>query len=510
MAFTRYTGVIILAMLLGYVTSRPGLQCSYDASSIKLNSLNPVSQEIMEKMEGGLTITTYVNLLEGNFYRGAPSERNSDANRFKKFIRFKPKIQMNYVYYYADAGNEVLEDRFPDLNTQQRAWKMAVMEDLDIEMFLSPEQVAQQVDLSGEKYRFVRLLERESGEKTFLRIFDDSYIYPREGEISTAMKRLVTKAPKVVFLTGHGERDIQRAGDRDYYTFAIDPTFRHSLINQGFDVDSITLMGDRPIPMDIDVLVVADLQRPLSTDELAQLEEYIAKGGNIVIGGEPGKSDLMNPLTASLGVSFLPGTLVQPTKAYDDNLLVCSFVEEGVNVVTPLRGLWQQKYGVTMPGAAALSYKNGHGFNVYPLLKTKDEGSWNELTTVNFTDEKAVLNPEIGEQEQSYPTMLALTRNVGDREQRIFVLGDVDCISNAELLMSRVGMKTSNFSLITGMFRWLSYGEFPIVLSNIPPVDTVLELSKDTVPYAKFAFTWGLPILFALGYFGVWFKRRRR
>ena len=23
---------------------------------------------------------------------------------------------MNYVYYYADAGNEVLEDRFPDLN----------------------------------------------------------------------------------------------------------------------------------------------------------------------------------------------------------------------------------------------------------------------------------------------------------------------------------------------------------------------------------------------------------
>ncbi len=46
MAFTRYTGVVILAMLLGYVTSRPGLQCSYDASSIKLNSLNPVSQRL--------------------------------------------------------------------------------------------------------------------------------------------------------------------------------------------------------------------------------------------------------------------------------------------------------------------------------------------------------------------------------------------------------------------------------------------------------------------------------
>ena len=510
MAFTRYAGVIVLAMLLGYVTSRPGLQCSYDASLIKQNSLNPVSQEIMEKMEGGLTITTYVNLLEGNFHRGAPAERNRDASQFKKFIRFKPKIRMNYVYYYADAGNEVLEERFPDLNTQQQAWKMAVMEDLDIEMFLAPEQVAQQVDLSGEKYRFVRLLERESGEKTFLRIFDDSYVYPKEGEIATAMKRLVTKAPKVAFLTGHGERDIQRAGDRDYYTFAIDPTFRYSLINQGFDVESITLSGGRAIPTGIDVLVIADLQQPLSADELARVEEYIAKGGNIVIGGEPGKSALMNPLTASLGVRFLPGTLVQPTKAYDDNLLVCSFTEEGVKVVTPFQGLWRQKYGITMPGAAALSYETGNGFDVYPLLKTQDAGSWNELTTVNFMDEKAVLNPEIGEKEESFPTMLALTRTVGGREQRVFVMGDVDCISNAELLMSRVGMRVNNFSLISGMFRWLSDGEYPIVLSGVPPVDTVLELNKDTVPYVRIAFTWGLPILFALGYFGVWFKRRRR
>jgi hypothetical protein len=181
-----------------------------------------------------------------------------------------------------------------------------------------------------------------------------------------------------------------------------------------------------------------------------------------------------------------------------------------VKVVTPFQGLWRQKYGITMPGAAALSYETGNGFDVYPLLKTQDAGSWNELTTVNFMDEKAVLNPEIGEKEESFPTMLALTRTVGSREQRVFVMGDVDCISNAELLMSRVGMRVNNFSLISGMFRWLSDGEYPIVLSGVPPVDTVLELNKDTVPYVRIAFTWGLPILFALGYFGVWFKRRRR
>ena len=41
------------------------------------------------------------------------------------------------------------------------------------------------------------------------------------------------ESPQGRFSDRAGERDIQRAGDRDYYTFAIDPTFRHSLINQG-------------------------------------------------------------------------------------------------------------------------------------------------------------------------------------------------------------------------------------------------------------------------------------
>ena len=105
--------------------------------------------------------------------------------------------------------------------------------------------------------------------------------------------------------------------------------------------------------------------------------------------------------------------------------------------------------------------------------------------------------------------MLALTRNVGDREQRIFVLGDVDSISNAELLMSRVGMKTSNFSLITVCSGWLSYGEFPIVLSNIPPVDGV-GIRVRTRYLMRNLLSWDYPSCSRWGYFGVWFKRRRR
>ena len=58
------------------------------------------SQDIIKKMEGGLTITTYVNILDGYMYYGLPSSVKSDMNRFKMYRRFKPEIDMKYVYYY--------------------------------------------------------------------------------------------------------------------------------------------------------------------------------------------------------------------------------------------------------------------------------------------------------------------------------------------------------------------------------------------------------------------------
>ncbi|MEI3423262.1 MAG: hypothetical protein V8R91_20660 [Butyricimonas faecihominis] len=52
---------------------------------------------------------------------------------------------------------------------------------------------------------------------------------------------------------------------------------------------------------------------------------------------------------------------------------------------------------------------------------------WNQLQTVNFIDDKVELNPETGEVERSYVTALALSRQFGEKRQKIVVLGDADC-----------------------------------------------------------------------------------
>ena len=43
---------------IGIFSSRPVFKCYYDATHTKVNTLTPNSQEIINKLEGGLTITT--------------------------------------------------------------------------------------------------------------------------------------------------------------------------------------------------------------------------------------------------------------------------------------------------------------------------------------------------------------------------------------------------------------------------------------------------------------------
>lgn len=68
----KYAGVVMAAMLMGYITSRPHFMSFYDATHTKMRTLTPNSQDIVARMDGKLTITTFVNILEENYWAGLP------------------------------------------------------------------------------------------------------------------------------------------------------------------------------------------------------------------------------------------------------------------------------------------------------------------------------------------------------------------------------------------------------------------------------------------------------
>lgn len=507
--FTRYFAVIGGALFIGYLSSLPVSKVYYDATALKTNTLTPGSQQVVKKLDGGLTITTYMNILDENYGSALPSQLKSDFELFEQYVRFKPEIKMKYVYYYAPSVEPSFSDRFLELQGKERAEHICKIMELDFDMFLSTEEIDQIIDLKSEGYRFVRILKRENGQKTTLRLYNDMMKHPSETEITSALKRFLVPAPKVAFLTGHGERNVNSAGERYYYTFARSIYFRQSLINQGFDATELNVK-DQDIPEDINILVIADMRSSLSPEEMAKLERYIERGGNLFILGEPNRQEAMNPLLSKFGVELMPGTLVQLHEDHLPSIITAKLTDHAAAQCFRYKQLKGWGGSLVMPDASPLRYSTNSGYEVKPLAMTLEKGSWNELETTDFLDGELSINASIGELEQSYPVVLSLTRQRGDKEQRIVITGDADCISNGELANSRNGIFAINFNFITETFKWLSYGEFPIDTSRPDTVDNTIFLSRKASPWIKFFAMGVIPFILAFAGFMVWYRRKGR
>lgn len=470
----RNIGVILLACVLGYFSSMPKLKGYFDTTATKVNTLTPNSQEIIAKMKGGLTITTYVNVLEraGAWYASG-SFLLPDMQRFEQYTRFKPEIKMKYVYYYDTCNNPMLDQRFPGMTLKEKFQEMCKY-GIDSNKVKTPEEIRSMIDLSGEGNTFVRLVERESGEKTWLRVYNDMMRFPSEREISAAFKRLVMKLPVVGILTGHGEREYTSDKDRDYSAFTADKTFRYALINQGFDVEYVTL--DNPIREDINILVIAENRESLTSEEEAMLQRYIDRGGNLFILGEPRRREVMAPLFAKFGFEQVEGQLVkQDTNLHPDVILSYPTVEAD-SIAYEFGYMRLGGQVLVASGVSGLRQVADKGYKVTEVFKSDTIGSWNEVETTDFVDDTIRLNPAAGEVERSYSTIVALSREINGKEQRILLSGDADYISNGGLSSNHRGVEASNFSLVTGGFFWLSNDEVPIDVRRPALPDNYLRL----------------------------------
>ncbi|MBE9602433.1 Gldg family protein [Pedobacter sp. MC2016-24] len=503
----RYLTVFLVAIVLGYFSAQPSFKAYYDATRAKVNTLTKSSQEVMSKLDGGFTITTYSNMLDPTGYTALPIGYKNDVSSFNQYIRFKPEIKLNYKYYYEPTENPMLDRMYPKLDAKQRLDTLIKLNNWNFDI-VPYGDLKNEVSLKEENFRFVRVLERENGQKTFLRIFDDMRRLPSEAEITAAIKRLVMKLPVVGFVHGHGERDSNGETDRGYKTIARLKTFRYSLINQGFDFKDLTL--DQPIPQDIKIIVIAEPKNGYRAEEQANLDQYIARGGNLIIAGEPGREQQMNAITANLGVKFLPGRLVKPAVKFQSDLMLMRPTQAAIDFSPHFKLMNKMEEVLSMPSANALEYQEDKGFKVTPLFRTDSVGSWNEIETTNFVDDSVKLNPAAAEVEKSYPTVLALSRKIRDKEQKIIITGDADWMSNGELGMQRNDVRASNYSLIVASFFWLSNGEVPIDMRRDDPIDNALHLTVGAWAFFGLFLKWGIPLGMLAASLIIWIRRRGR
>ena len=100
------------------------------------------------------------------FYYASGYFFKPDEERFEQYLRFKPDIKLEYVYYYDTCANELLDKRYPGMSLREKMVEVCKIYDLDTNKFLTPAEIRAKIDLSSEGNTFIRQMVRENGEKT--------------------------------------------------------------------------------------------------------------------------------------------------------------------------------------------------------------------------------------------------------------------------------------------------------------------------------------------------------
>jgi ABC-2 type transport system permease protein len=496
---SRYLMIVVSALAIGYLTSRPAMICYLDTTDHKTNTLTPGAQKIIKDLGADkLEITVYNNLLDNRSYLGMPSIRNKFLSIWEPYVRFKNDITFNYVMYYDEPlANNYFSKAYPGKSLKDIAAMNARSYRMDLDKFMSPEDISKTIDLKPELNRFVMQLKYKN-RKTFLRIYDDMRVFPSETEVTAAFKRLQqAKIPKIAFLTGQLERNVNKTGDREYKNIANLKTFRYALINQGFDVDTVSVETTE-VPSWVSTLVIADPKVSFPAAALASIQKYIDNGGNLLIMGEPGKQQVLNPLLQQFNVQLMEGSIAQPSANLAPDLVLNEITPTAAGFTKFISKSAADSIPVSTPGATGITYVSGGKYQIKPLLKTNKDKSWIKMKKMVTDSAEMVFSAADGDQRTSVATAVSLTRNINGKEQRIVVTGDADVMSNTELL--RYNVKTANFAFNIGLFSWLSYGEFPVDTSRPDAKDDRLNVSSEKVSQLNIRFVWILPaILLAMG-----------
>lgn len=497
----KYISLIVFVLFCGYISSLPQLNGYYDTTRYKTNTLTPHTQEVLSKLEAPLKMTVYSNVINYFAHIGAPKFRIYDLKKFEDYTRFLPNLSIEYQPYY----NYTLDKRDKGIkDLEEKARKSATAYGYEFDKVLRPREIEEKIDLSSEKNGFVRVLSYKN-KTAVLRMFFDQIGYPREAEITAAVKNLLQGPCRVGVLAAHQERSVMKEGDKDYSAVFSKLNYRGALINQGFEITEIDLATNKLTDNTVDVLLFSDPMEQYSKEELQSIRTYLSNGGNALLACEPGKTDLLNSLFKEIGVTISEGVALQKTKDFKLNLIQAKQAKASDTLGFQL----SKDRVVSLSGTTALRVSDTLGFSAYPLLQSATkELWWHSNAKVSVENDSVALK---GAKLVNEPLTFAwaLQRNIKGKSQRIAVFGDADFMSNKEI--SRRNVKGhANSVFVNQLFRWFSEGAYPVNIAREKPIDNKILWTQTQIQNAKWVFVAGGSLCIALfGALVLWQRKRK-
>lgn len=328
-----------------------------------------------------------------------------------------------------------------------------------------------------------------------------------EQAISNALLRLNRRDnQQVVFLSGHGERNINGDDNRAY------ATLNRQLTEMGFNLQVVNLL-EKPLPDNTKLLVIAAPENNYLAGEIKPLEKFINNGGNLLWLADPGELQGLDKLAASLGLQLQNGVIVDNNTDLRQTLniqhpAIIPVTEYFPHIITNTI-----RYNTLFPLARGISpLTNENTVNNWQAeaLFSSYGKSWSE--TGGLTEE-VEFNSSAGDIAGPVTIAVALHRaiqNTGEstvvqnQTQRIVVIGDSDFLSDTYLGAG------ANLNLGLNIFNWLIGDDDFVSVEVKPSADTKLELNDSQLIIIGFGFFLVIPLLLLITGFRIWYLRNNR
>ncbi|MGH8113916.1 MAG: GldG family protein [Rhodanobacteraceae bacterium] len=317
-----------------------------------------------------------------------------------------------------------------------------------------------------------------------------------EPDFSDALVRLARGGTRLVaFVTGDGERDATGNNAADLGKFVTRMT------SLGVRALPLNLAEAAQVPGNADLVVLASPQAELLAGAVQKLDDYVAKGGNLLWLTDSGGDDLgLAPLAQTLGIKRLPGML------FDEQGAAAGVRDPRMIVATryPAQTITDGfQMNTLFPQTAALASLPDAQWKVQPILQSSAQ-SWNQIAPIDPAH--AAFDPDTGELKGPLSFGYALSRlspSPDKTQQRVVVIGDGDFLSNAYLA------DAGNLAFGERVFDWLLGDD---ALASVPQAapDCVLKPTRTDLGVLTFGYLIGLPILLILIGLTITWRRRRR
>jgi len=319
-----------------------------------------------------------------------------------------------------------------------------------------------------------------------------------EQDITSALVRLMNPGQRTIyFLTGEGERDIQNSGDTAY------TTVKSALEAKNYTVQSLNLIAQNKIPDNATVIVIAGPTQPISAAEQTLLQDYVSKGGALIVMEEP------TPLT-QFGNSPDPLVAYLSTTwgiTFDNDIVIDTNTSQPLFAIAATYGnhaITQKLQGLVSfyPTACSLTIASNLADQPTALVSTINS-AWGETDFASMeANGQVAFNEGV---DIPGPLTLAVAVENTTAGNHVIVFGDADFASNAFF------SQYANGDMFLNSIDWAAGQEKLINLSTPTAISRTLILpSNFWLLIMAISFLCILPGLVIAGGVISWLIRRSR